>query len=137
VGIFTRLKRSFEAEKQSYEALAVYAVCLLLVAVCVLAGLMIWVADFVGPIGSCFLFAVIFAIAAGIAKLIIDAKEREASRNFNIAKDTVTGEVAAVTAPFKAAVQSTTSGNLKPVVPVAIAAAIILLVLLSRDSDWS
>jgi len=68
VGIISKLKGSIEAKKQSYEALIAFGICLAMAAVCALVGVMMWIADFIGSIPTCFLFAGLFALAAFMAE---------------------------------------------------------------------
>lgn len=105
--VIAKLKKSFAAAKEAYGSWIVLSVCLALAGGCALAGIIIWVADYVGAVPSCLLFSGIFLLAAGIVKFVIDAKEKEATRTLDSAKQEIKRDVAAVAKPLDVAYRST------------------------------
>ena len=136
VDIISKLKKSFEATKQSYGAWIAFGVCLAISGTCALVGVILWTAEFVGPIPACFLFAGLFVLAAGIVKLVIDAKEKEASHNFTSAKEEVKQDLAIITKPLKI-VEETVPEHARPAVPIVLVACLILLAYFSKSQDVS
>lgn len=67
---------------------------------------MIWAAEYIGRVPSCFAFAALFLLAAGIVKFVIDAKAKEASRKLSSAKKEIKRDVATVAKPFEIARRS-------------------------------
>jgi hypothetical protein len=134
VGIISKLKGSIEAKKQSYEALIAFGICLAIAAVCALVGVMMWIADFIGFIPTCFLFAGLFALAAGVVNFAIEAKDKDASRKLYSAKEEVKHDAAAITAPLKIAQQSV-PGEAMPAIPIVLVGCLILLAYFSKSQD--
>lgn len=106
MAIVEKLRRSLEATKASYGSWVALGGCLAVSAVCGLIGIMIWTAEFIGPILTCFLFSGLFMLAAGVVKFVIDAKDKEAARKFNSAKQEMKQDVAVLTTPLKVASRS-------------------------------
>ena len=100
LAIISKLTKSFEATKQSLGAWIAFGVCLAVAGACALVGIMMWSADFIGSIPTCFLFSGLFVLAAGVVKHMIDAKEKEASHKLTSAKEEVKQDVAAITMPL-------------------------------------
>ena len=131
MAIISKLKKSFEATKQSLGAWIAFGVCLAVAGACALVGIMMWSADFIGSIPTCFLFSGLFLLAAGVVNLVIDAKEKEASHKLTSAKEEVKQDVAAITMPLKIA-QDSVPQQLRPAVPIALVACLIMLAYLSK-----
>jgi hypothetical protein len=126
VPIVEKLKKSFEASKESYVNWIVLGICIAVAAICALVGIMIWVADYIGAVPSCFLFSGLFILAAGIVKFVIDAKAKEATRKLNSAKQEIRDDVAAITKPVKFA-REVVPRHPFPVASVALLAILSLL----------
>ena len=62
MAFFSRLKQSFEATKESYEAGAAKAVCLLLAGAFALAGAVVWFVQLFGAITACLFFTIAFLL---------------------------------------------------------------------------
>jgi hypothetical protein len=60
VSIIKKVQESFEAKKESYGSWIAFGVCLAAAAVCALVGVMIWAAEYIGGVLSCFAFAACF-----------------------------------------------------------------------------
>ena len=95
--------------------------------------MLVWSADFIGSIPTCFLFSGLFLLAAGVVNLVIDAKEKEASHKLTSAKVEVKQDVAAITMPLKIA-QDSVPQQLRPAVPIVLVACLIMLAYLSKSS---
>jgi hypothetical protein len=106
VSIIKKVQESIEAKKESYGSWIAFGICLAVAAVCALAGFMIWAAEFIGGVLSCFAFAGLFLLAVGIVKFVIDAKAKKASRKLSSAKEEVKRDVAVVAKPFEIARRS-------------------------------
>lgn len=126
MAIVEKLRKSFEATKVSYGSLAALGGCLAVSAICALLGIMIWVADFIGAVLTCFLFSGLFMLTSGVVKFVIDAKEKEAARKFNSAKREIKQDVAAITAPLKVASRSA-SGHTIPFASLGILACLTVV----------
>lgn len=132
VGIIAKVKTSFEATKEFYEAWAIFGASLAAAVVCALVGGMIWVAYHIGSVPACFAFSGFFLVVAGLAKFLIDAKGREARENFNSAKDEVIEDASAVAQPLKIA-NNVVSGRVGPVAPVVLFVSLLCIAYLMKD----
>ena len=106
VPVVEKLRKSFEAAKESFGISITLGGCLAVSAICALVGIMVWTAEFIGPVLTCFLFSGFFMLAAGVVKFVIDAKEKEAARKFNSAKREIKQGLTVITTPLKAANRS-------------------------------
>jgi hypothetical protein len=136
MGIYSKLKESFEATKVSVEGWVAFAVCVALTAIFLLIALLIWLADLIGPVWACLLLAAVFAIGAISAKLLINAKEAEAKRKLTSAKAVVKRDVELVTQPLRSAEQAIPR-QVRPALPVVFIALAILLAYFSRNEHES
>ena len=132
MGIISKLKGSIEAKKQSYEALIAFGICLAIAAVCALVGVMMCIADFIGSIPTCFLFAGLFALAAGVVNFTIEAKDKDANGKLYSAKEEVKHDAAAITAPLKIAQQSVPE---EARIPIVLVGCLLLLAYFSKSQD--
>jgi Flp pilus assembly protein TadB len=124
VVLFSRLRQSLEATKESYEAGVVKAACLLLAGAFALAAAVVWFVQLFGPITACLFFSGAFLLIGLSVGSLSRAKEKEASDSFESAKHGVTQNVHAVTN----AVQSAASEVREQVspLPVLILTALLL-----------
>ncbi len=134
MGIIFKLKTSFEATKQFYEAWIAFGVCLAAASICALVGLMIWTSNFIGSVWACILFACLLLLLAGIIKLVIDSKSREASRNFSLVREEVAKDVRAITKPLKVA-QEAVPGAVNPAVPVILFVSVLIIAYWSKSQS--
>jgi len=126
VALFSRLRQSFEATKQSYEAGAAKAACLLLAGAFALAAAVVWFVQLFGAITACLFFSGAFLLIGLSVGSVSRAKEKEASESLESAKRGVTQNAHAVTN----AVQSATSEAMEHVSPLPVLVSMALLLLL-------
>lgn len=134
MAIIEKLKKSFAATKESYGSWIAFAVCLAVGALCALAGIMIWVAEYIGAVLSCFLFSGIFVLVAGIVRFVIDAKEKEAARKLDSAKQEIKRDVAVVAKPLEVAYRSAPQSPF-PVVLLGLLAGVAILTYYMNDEE--
>lgn len=136
MAIIEKLEKSFEATKESYSSWIAFGVCLAVAALCALAGIMIWVAEYIGAVLSCFLFSGIFVLAAGIVKFVIDAKEKEAAKKLDSAKREIKRDVATVAKPLKVAYRSMPRSPF-PVALLGLLAGVAILTYYTKTEEAS
>jgi Flp pilus assembly protein TadB len=138
VALFSRLRKSIEATKESYEAGAAKAACLLLAGAFALAAVVVWFVQLFGPVTACLFFSGAFILIGLSVGSVSRAKEKEASASLESAKRGVTQNVHAVTN----AVQSATSEAREHVSPLPVLILMALLLSLfylsgSRQSSFT
>jgi hypothetical protein len=130
MAIVSKLRQSFEATKQSYEAWAALGICAAISVAFFLCGLAIWITQQLGALASCLLLGTIFALLALGVKLFIDAKARVAQQRFASARQELSQDVAIATAPFRSPRSLMTS---RTVVPLGIIGLLLLLAFSAKE----
>ena len=136
MSIIEKVQESVEAKKESYGTWIAFGICLAAAAICALVGLMIWAADYIGTVLSCFAFSGLFLLAAGLVKFVIDAKDKEASHKLNSAKKEIKRDVAAVVTPFEIARRSAPEHPF-PAMSIGLLAGLAILAYFLKGEEAS
>lgn len=134
MAIVEKFKKSFEATKESYIGWVVLNGCIGAAAICALIGVMIWIANYIGPVIACFVVSGLFMLAAGVVKWIIDSKEKEAARRLASAKQEIKQDVAVITTPLQV-VRRSASGQTFPFVSLGLLAGLSLLAYYLKEQE--